>query len=436
MKNIEKAFNLKEELDSLRPISSDQEARIMQKFRLDWNYHSNHLEGNSLTYGETKALLMHGLTSQGKPLKDHIEITGHDEAIKWIEEIAKGDFVLTENFIRQLHLLLLKEPYEIDAITLDGKPTKKMVEVGKYKTLPNHVKTNTGEIFYFATPEETPSKMHDLMKWYKSEISNRANSIILAAELHYKFIRIHPFDDGNGRTARILMNLTLMRFGFPPIIIKTQDKNNYFYALSQADAGNIEIFIDYIAKNLVYSLELMISGIKGENIEEFDDIDKEISLLKHQAKNEQKKLQPLKSEETILEVFNQSIVPLFKKFIFHCSKFSDFYKRSYFILGNIRSNKLSEEDSVISEVRKTISNHTDRIGLIYHYQHLVNQSFDDFSFRNQINFEFGSNLYRINFVNKELTKSYDDYLTEDEATEIIKLLKEHHYQRIKSQIKK
>lgn len=282
MEEILKALELKKELDSLRPLEKEQEARIMQKFRLDWNYHSNNLEGNSLTYGETKALLMHGITAQGKPLKDHFEITGHNEAINWVIDVVGGDYPLTESFIRELHKLLLKESYEVDAQTPDGKPTKKRVTVGDYKKSPNHVLTKTGEMFYFATPEETPAKMGDLMAWYNDKIPDpEFNPILLAAEFHYKFILIHPFDDGNGRTARILMNFILMKFGYPPVIIKTEDKENYYAVLRLADTGNLEAFVDYIARNLNRSLEIMIAGAKGEDIEEPDDIDKEIALLEN-----------------------------------------------------------------------------------------------------------------------------------------------------------
>jgi Fic family protein len=260
MEEIQKALQLKNELDRLRPIDKEQENRIMQKFRLDWNYHSNHLEGNTLTYGETKALILFGITAQGKPLKDHFEITGHNEAINWVVDVVKGDFPLTEKFIRELHTLLLKESYEVNAITPDGKPSKKRINVGSYKTSANHVLTKTGEIFYFATPEETPAKMHDLLVWYKEKINEvDKNPILIASEFHYKFIRIHPFDDGNGRTARILMNFILMQFNYPPVIIKTEDKTNYFAVLQMADAGNIEAFIEYIAQNLVRSLEIMIA---------------------------------------------------------------------------------------------------------------------------------------------------------------------------------
>lgn len=280
MEEVIKAIELKQELDNLRPIDNEKETIIMQKFRLDWNYHSNHLEGNSLTYGETKALILFNITAQGKPLKDHFEITGHNEAINWVIDLVNGKRPLTENFIRELHTLLLKESYEVDAITPDGKPTKKRVKVGSYKTTENHVKTKTGEIFRFATPEETPAKMTDLMNWFNEKRNDKnVNPILLAAEFHYRFIRIHPFDDGNGRTARILMNFILMQFGYPPAIIKTEDKANYFAVLQFADAGEIKPFINYIAKNLNHSLEIMIAGAKGKNIEAIDDVELQIKKL-------------------------------------------------------------------------------------------------------------------------------------------------------------
>jgi Fic family protein len=279
MEAILKAVELKKELDNLRPIDAEMEARIMQKFRLDWNYHSNHLEGNSLSYCETMALLMFGITAQGKPLKDHFEVTGHNEGINYALDMIEGNRPLTENFIREIHQLLLKETYQVDAISPDGLPTKRWIAVGKYKTTPNHVLTKTGEIFYFATPEETPAKMTELLDWYNEKIKNeKQNPILIAAEFHYKFIRIHPFDDGNGRTARIIMNFILMQFSYPPVIIKTEDKVNYFAALQLADAGSIEAFIENIAINLNRSLEIMIAGANGNDIED-DEVTKAISLI-------------------------------------------------------------------------------------------------------------------------------------------------------------
>ncbi len=106
MDSFTNAVNLLAQLNSLRPLDPEQEKRIWQKFRLDWNFHSNNLEGNSLTFGETKSLLLHNITAQGKPLKDHIEITGHNEAIHAILDAVKGKEPITERFLRELHILI------------------------------------------------------------------------------------------------------------------------------------------------------------------------------------------------------------------------------------------------------------------------------------------------------------------------------------------
>jgi Fic family protein len=273
--------SLKKEIDELRPLSSELERRIMQKFRLDWNYHSNHIEGNSLTYGETKTFLLHGLTSKGKPLKDHLDIKGHNEALLMLDDIVKEARPITENFIRGLHKMILQENYKSKSQTPDGQVVWREIKVGQYKTQPNHVETQTGEMFYFASPEETPAKMHDLLEWYR-EISEKEeiHPVFVAAIFHYKFISIHPFDDGNGRVARILMNLILMQKGYLPTIIKTTKKNEYLSALQQADGGEQGEFVNYIAEQLIDSLNLYLRGAKGENINEMMDIDKEIELFK------------------------------------------------------------------------------------------------------------------------------------------------------------
>ena len=279
--NLARAAALKAELDSLRPLTAEMEQRIMQKFRLDWNYHSSHIEGNQLTYGETKALILFGHTAQAKPLKDHLEMTGHDEAIKQIEEVIRQERPLTESIIRELHTLILKEPYERPAQTAYGIPTVRRIAVGEYKTSPNHVLTRTGEMFYFASPEETAAKMAELMAWYNENVTREGiNAVLFATEFHYRFIRIHPFDDGNGRLARLLMNFILMLKGYPPAIIKTEDKDAYYNALQQADSGNLDFFFNYLCEQLIRSLEIMIKGTKGEDVDEDDDLDKKLALLK------------------------------------------------------------------------------------------------------------------------------------------------------------
>lgn len=322
----DKINHLKNEIDALRPLDKDTEGRIQQKFRLDWNFHSNNIEGNSLTFGETKTFLLHGITADGKPLKDHLDIKGHNQAIEMLEDIVHDGRDLSENFIREMHQIILHEPYDKPAITPDGKKVRRHIKVGSYKTQPNHVVTKTGETFYFAKPEETPALMNDLMAWYNNAISERKlHPIELAALLHYKFIRIHPFDDGNGRLARILMNLSLMKFGFPPVIIKTQKKEEYYRALQQADGGDTSFFVDYIAKLQIESLKLYLRGAKGEHIEDEDDIDKEISLFK--ANLGFTKTSMLLSSEVIEQLIEDDISRLFKQILIKTSQFNDLFRK-------------------------------------------------------------------------------------------------------------
>ncbi len=436
MLNVEKSIKLKRELDSLRPLKKEDELRIMQKFRLDWNYHSNNLEGNTLTYGETKALILFGITAQGKPLKDHFEITGHDEAIKWVSEIVKQERPLTENFIRELHKLILKEPYEVDAITPEGLPTKKKVNVGSYKSTPNHVRTRTGELFRFATPEETPALINDLLNWYLSKVDEKnINPILLAAEFHYKYIRIHPFDDGNGRTARILMNFILMQFGYPPVIIKTNDKENYFAALRQADAGLLEPFIEYISKNLNNSLELMIRGAKGEIIEEPDDLDKEIALLEQKLKTVAQPIEISKSQKAILELYDNSISELIKKFIDKGEKFEKFYVKNLFYLNGVYVTSPHSKYDAILNYRNSIKEDISSIVFQFDYQAFNQTGFQEFNHISQIRFTFDTTRYRVgNSSGVTIEKLYGEQLDEMEINEIINAEIRRHKQFIESEI--
>lgn len=436
MEEIIKALQLKSEIDLLRPIDKEQEDRIMQKFRLDWNYHSNHLEGNSLTYGETKALLLFGVTAQGKPLKDTLEITGHNEAINWVLEMIQGERPLTENFIRELHSLLLQDSYK-ESKNDKGEITPRKITSGKYKTTPNHVQTVTGEIFYFATPEETPAKMFDLINWYNEKAAEKEpNPILIAAEFHYKFIRIHPFDDGNGRTARILMNFILMQFGFPPVIIKTEDKANYFAALQMADAGNIENFITYIATNLNRSLEIMIAGAKGESIEEDDDLDKEIALLEQRLKIIEK-TKVKKNSETSQSILTNSIIPFIKKYFDNMSKFEKLYANVLFeIFGdsNIYYNVNDFIKDFSNEKKEDLQ--INKIVIFYEFSSLKQLGFEDIKYKNFIDVIFQANECCIltNYKANVFEIPYGTQLTDNEIDKIVKSEIKRHKEFIEQKI--
>ena len=278
---LDEIERLKNELDTLRPLPPDVMGRIGQKLRIEWNYHSNAIEGNSLTLGETRSLILHGLTAQGKPMRDHLDIEGHDEAVKAVEGAVKNKEAFNQVFIRNLHTVLLKEPYEAEAITPDGQRVKRRIAVGDYKTQPNNVRTSTDETYYFTPPEQVQSAMSDLVDWYRKKEDEGEHPVIMAATFHYRFVRIHPFDDGNGRMARLLMNMILMKHGYTVALIPREERDEYINTLERADKSEeLTEFITYIAACCEYSLNLHLRAARGEDIEEVEDIDKEIALFK------------------------------------------------------------------------------------------------------------------------------------------------------------
>ena len=278
---LETVDRLKDELDQLRPLPPDVVARVEQKLRIESNYHSNAVEGNSLTLGETRSLILHGLTARGKPMRDHLDIQGHDDAVKAIERAAKEDQGLNEVFIRNLHRALLKEPYEVDAIAPDGTPCKRLIAIGDYKSMPNNVKTSTGEVYYFTRPEQVRPEMTDLLDWYRAREAEGEHPVIVAATLHYRFVRIHPFDDGNGRMARLLMNMILIKHGYTVAIVQSDKKTHYLQELERADRSeDLTQFIEYIASCCTYALNLYLRAARGESIEAPEDIDREIAVFK------------------------------------------------------------------------------------------------------------------------------------------------------------
>lgn len=255
---------LKAEWDRVQPLSSDKEARLWQKLRMEWNYHSNHIEGNTLSLGETMLFLLHGKTSGDHDFREYEEMKGHDAAVDLVRHLAKDSRLITESDVRDLNRLALVAPFWKQAVTAEGHSTRKQIIPGDYKRQPNNVLTVTGEIYYFVSPEETPAKMAELMQWFRAELSEPKTDVAgMLAAFHHRFSVIHPFDDGNGRIMRLLVNYALLRLGYPPIVIRTENKNAYLRCLSEADAGNLEPFADFIRQQLLESLQFAISTLQG-----------------------------------------------------------------------------------------------------------------------------------------------------------------------------
>lgn len=277
-----------QELDALRdrwlavqPLPPEARDRLWKKLRLEWNYNSNHIEGNTLTYGETELLLLHDRTTGNHTHREYLEMKAHDVAIEHVGVLAADrDRLLTEGDIRDLNRILLKEPFWKGAETADGRPTRKEIVPGQYKTSPNNVRLPNGDIFYFTSVEDTPPKMAALAAWLRQELeAPTQHPVVLAAKLHHDFVRIHPFDDGNGRVARLLVNYVLMRHGFLPTVVRSDDKANYLTALHLADAGELSAFIAYFHRLTEWSLQLGLKAARGESIEEPSDVEKEVAIF-------------------------------------------------------------------------------------------------------------------------------------------------------------
>ena len=237
-----KYLNVKKALaawQNLQPLSEENRERLSRRFTVDFNYNSNHIEGNTLTYGQTEILLLFGKVIGEADVKDVQEMTASNVGLKMMtEEAAVNDMPLTQNFIRTLHKTLLREDYTVYRSLPGGVQTSYVIHAGQYKTRPNSVITRYGARFEYASPEETPGLMTDLVDWYNAaEKEGKLSPVELAALFHYRYIRIHPFEDGNGRIARLMVNYILSRHNYPMIVVRSRKKNEYLEALHKADLG-------------------------------------------------------------------------------------------------------------------------------------------------------------------------------------------------------
>lgn len=265
----EKISALYMQWSSIQPLPKENHAALWQWIRMNFNHLSNRFEGNTLTYNETQLLLIYGRAAGDHELREYEEMKAHDVAFDHARKLASEERPIGETDIRDLNRICLKEPFYKVAQTPDGGRTRKRIVPGEYKTQPNHVLTTTGEVFQFAAPEETPALMAELAEWMRQwlggDTEEKHNNLVsFLAELHQRFIRIHPFDDGNGRVVRLLMNYILIRLGFLPMVL--DDRGRYIAAIQFADTGDISrlegLFADHIAAMLekgIYAREHLIA---------------------------------------------------------------------------------------------------------------------------------------------------------------------------------
>ena len=251
-------------LQSLRPLPPSAVRKLKEQFEIEMTYNSNAIEGNSLTLKETYLVIHEGLTIKGKPLKDHLEAKDHHEALEFLYEIVQHDShpTLSEHLIRTLHQLVMKKTDEEFA----GKYRNSNVFIGGADHIPPDALL-------------VPAEMKKLMNWFVREIKH-LHSIELASLLHHKLVYIHPFFDGNGRTGRLLLNLFLLKNGFPPAVILKADRQKYYTALRKADSGDYSKLTLLLFQSIERTFDLYLSAISSDfgYYKPIDDIVKEESV--------------------------------------------------------------------------------------------------------------------------------------------------------------
>ena len=233
----------KHQLVAKSPLPKYTAQSLREKLILDWIYHSNAIEGNTLTIIETK-IVLEGITVGGKTIREHLEVNNHRDAITYVEDIVHKEESFSEKEIKNLHRLILKginDNY-----------------VGVYRDQQVFI---SGAIHAPLTPFEIQDQMDTLMSWYNGD-AKQLHPIVRGAMLHVLFVGIHPFIDGNSRTARLLLNLELMRSGYPPLIIHVENRLVYYNALDKALTNkDYEDIIVLVAKEVEASLDLYLSAI-------------------------------------------------------------------------------------------------------------------------------------------------------------------------------
>jgi Fic family protein len=236
----------KRELDSLRPFSAEITRKLEEQFIVEWTYNSNAIEGNTLTLKETELVINRGLTIGKKSLSEHFEAINHKEGIQYLYDFVKKKKELSEDTILALHKIILKN---IDDTEAGHYRTSNVVITGAVHIPPSAIKIK--------------KLMSEFFEWYYKN-KKKLSIAELAAWVHYKIVHIHPFIDGNGRTARLLMNLILIQNGYPSAVILNVDRQKYYRALKDADKEKYNGFMNFIGRSIERSLLIYLNALKSK----------------------------------------------------------------------------------------------------------------------------------------------------------------------------
>lgn len=322
-------------------LSSDQLNKLHHKFRLEWNYNSNSMEGNTLTVAETRHVMAGVVGGAIKPMKDVLEVKGHDEVISDILRIGKAELRLSEKRIREIHIAIMYE---------DNPQLKE--KIGNWKTEANEIINLKGEKYLFVLPEEVPEQIHDLLNRTNAAIDrlergqkDTPHPIDIALNFHIEYLNIHPFYDGNGRTARILSNLILVALGYPPFWITDQEREVYYRYIAdiQCYGGKKEDLFTFLGGLILRSQQLINDVQAGKSIEEADDIDKEIELLKRELKAKEQLEENTKLDKVIQKNYTEEIEPLFRIVEKNLKKYTELFESITFSYSYVFKSVITKE---------------------------------------------------------------------------------------------
>lgn len=248
VKILERVSKEKSVLDTHRPIAAYKVASIHEALSLEWTYNSNSIEGNTLSLVETKVVIEEGLTVAGKSLREHFEAVNHHEAISFVEQLAQPDYVVHKRDIIDVHRLVLDK---IDR-NIAGRYREGNVRI-------------TGASFTPPDGLQVDTLMQELIDWYNSAEAQVLHPVVRVSLFHHRFVWIHPFYDGNGRTARLVYNLLLMSEGYPPAIVLKVDRKKYYRALRDGDKGDYSKLLFLIGQAVERSLSIYLGGLEGNS---------------------------------------------------------------------------------------------------------------------------------------------------------------------------
>lgn len=245
-KILERLDEKKSKIDALRPLPSVVIKSITESIALEWTHHSTAIEGNSLTLQETKVVLEEGMTIRGKSLREHFEVVNHNEAIDYIIKLAKIDYQINERDILTVHELVM------DRIEKDwaGRFRNLGVRIGGANFIP----PNALKVYDY---------VHELIDWVNAQ--KKLHPVVRATIFHHRFVYIHPFFDGNGRTVRLLFNLLLLKDGYPPAIILKEDRKKYYDALNKANLGDYTKLLMLIMQAAERSLNIYNNALTNDD---------------------------------------------------------------------------------------------------------------------------------------------------------------------------